>query len=329
MSDTHWWFFDLAVAIAVTGVLTFGILAGGHGLVRIAVTIPLVLFLPGYALVSALFPDEPNDDYRTFDEEKTGLGSPVLVSGGLEAIERTVLSVVLSVAIVPAITLFATVTPGGVTLEPVLSGLAVVTVVLALLAIGARYRCPPDRRFTPSLSSVTPFFTRGRPSPYERSGYRPYNVAIGIGLVLLLASGGFALANPPQHDGFTELSVGSQNVTGDTETMYDSTYTAGEQQELQATITNQEHDERTYTTVVLLQRVSDDGTDVTVRESTEVDRRTATVPDGVAHRQSLEITPTMRGNDLRLTVLLYDGEPPAEPTADNAYRVARLPIEVE
>ncbi len=111
--------------------------------------------------------------------------------------------------------------------------------------------------------------------------------------------------------------------------MYDSTYTAGEQQELQATITNQEHDERTYTTVVLLQRVSDDGTDVTVRESTEVDRRTATVPDGVAHRQSLEITPTMRGNDLRLTVLLYDGEPPAEPTADNAYRVARLPIEVE
>ncbi len=37
----------------------------------------------------------------------------------------------------------------------------------------------------------------------------------------------------------------------------------------------------------------------------------------------------MQGDDLRLTLLLYNGEPPAEPTADNAYRVARLPIEVE
>ncbi|WP_226481494.1 DUF1616 domain-containing protein [Natrinema amylolyticum] len=328
MSDTHWWFFDLAVVIAVTGALTFGIISGSSGSVRIVLTIPLVLFLPGYTLVSALFPDEPNDDYRTFDDEKTGLGSPLLVSGGLEAVERMVLSVVFSVAIVPAITLFATITPGGVTLEPVLSGLAVVTVVLALLAIGSRYRCPPDRRFTPSISSVSPFFTRVRPSPYERISYRPYNVAIGIGLLLLLASGGFALANPPQHDGFTELSIGSENVTGETETTYESTYTAGERQELQATITNREHEERTYTTVVLLQRVSDDGSNVTVRESTEVDRKTATVPDGGTHRQSLEITPTMRGDDLRLTLLLYEGEPPAEPTTDNAYRVARLPIEV-
>ncbi|PCR89637.1 DUF1616 domain-containing protein [Natrinema ejinorense] len=329
MSDTHWWFFDLAVVIAVTGALTFGIVSGIGGAVRIALTIPLVLFLPGYTLVSALFPDEPNDDYRTFDDEKSGLGSPLLVSGGLEPIERAVLSVVFSVAIVPAITLFAAVTPGGLTLEPVLSGLAVITVVLALFAIGSRYRCPPDRRFTPSISSVSPFFARDRPSPYERISYRPYNVAVGIGLLLLLASGGFALVNPPQHDGFTELSVESENVTGETGTMYESTYTAGERQELQATITNREHEQRTYTTVVLLQRVSDDGTNVTVGESAELDRKTATVSDGDTHRQTLEITPTMRGDDLRLLLLLYDDEPPAEPTTDNAYRVARLPIEVE
>ncbi|MFA9415099.1 DUF1616 domain-containing protein [Natrinema sp. HArc-T2] len=328
MSDTNWWFFDLAAGIAVTGALTFGIVSGITGIGRIVLTIPLVLFLPGYALVSALFPDKPNDDYQSFDDEKTGLGNPLLVSGGLEAIERAVLSVVFSVALVPAITLFATVTPGGVTLEPVLLGLAVLTVILASLAIGSRYRCPADRRFVPTLSSTTPFFTRSQLSPYDRVNCRPYNIAIAGGLVLLLASGGFALANPPQHDGFTELSVETESVTGDIDTMYESTYPAGESRELGVTITNQEHEEHRYTTVVLLQRVRYEGDDVTVHESTELDRTTATVADGESTRQSLEITPTMRGDDLQLTVLLYDGDPPAEPTVDNAYRVARLPIGV-
>lgn len=329
MSDTHWWFFDQAVVIAVTGALTLGIFSGIAGIGRIALTIPLILFLPGYALVSALFPDEPNDEYQSFDDEKTGLGNPLLVSGGLEPVERTVLSVVFSVALVPAVTLFATVTPRGIALESILSGLAILTVVLALAAIGARYRCPPDRRFVPSLSAATPFFARGRPSPYERVSCRPYNVAIAVGLLLLLASGGFALANPPQHDGFTEVSVETENVSGETQTMYDSTYTAGERDELNATITNQEHEERTYTTVVMLERVSSDGDNVTVNESTEMDRQTTTVAHGESRQQTYEITPSMRGNDLRLTVLLYDGEPPAEPTADSAYRKIHLPIEVE
>jgi len=105
MSDNQLWYLDLAAVVAVTGALTFGILSGVSGTIRIVLSIPLILFLPGYALVSALFPDKPNDDYRSFDQEKTGLGNPLLVSGGLEAIERTILSVVFSVALVPAITL--------------------------------------------------------------------------------------------------------------------------------------------------------------------------------------------------------------------------------
>ena len=328
MRDNHWWFFDLALVIAVTGGLTFGVISGVTGIGRIAITIPLVLFLPGYALVSALFPDEPNDDYRSFDDEKTGLGNPLLVSGGLEAIERAVLSAVCSVALVSAIALLATATPRGIVLESVLLGISMLTVALALLAIASRYRCPPDQRFVPSISSASPFFTRARPSPYGQRDPRPYNAAIAVGLLLLLVSGGFAVANPPQHDGFTEFSVGTENVTGETETMYKSTYTAGERQELETTITNQEHEEQSYTTVVLLQRVRYDGENATVNESTELTRQTATVADGESHRQTLEFTPTMRGNDLRLTLLLYEGEAPAAPSSETAYRTLHLPVEV-
>ncbi|WIV67422.1 DUF1616 domain-containing protein [Natrialbaceae archaeon AArc-T1-2] len=325
MSDTHWWFLDQAAVIAITGVLTFGVFAGASGVTRIVLTAPLVLFLPGYALVSALFPDEPNDDYQSFDEGKTGLVNPLLVSGGLEPVERFILSIVFSVSLVPAITLFSGVTPWGLTVKTVLSGLAVLTVILALVAISSRYRCSPDQRFTPSVS--VPSVTRSRSTLYERTNRRPYSVAVAIGVGLLVASAGFAVANPPQHDGFTEFSVETENVTGETETMYESTYDVGESRELETTISNHEHEERTYTTVVLLERVSYGDDEVTVQEADELERKTTTVPDGTTHRQTLEVTPTMEGEQLRLTLLLYDDEPPEEPTAENAYRVVSLPIE--
>lgn len=325
--DNSWWFFDLAVVIVLTGAATFGIFVGVDGVARIVLALPLLLVLPGYAAVSFLFPDEPTDEYNSFDEEKTGLGNPLLVTGGLEPVERFVMSIVFTVAIVPAIALFASATPGGIVPETVLSGIAICTVVLAILAIVARYRCPPENRFTPSIPS--PLYSRSGPEAYG-ANTAPFNVMIVLAIGLLLASAGFALANPPQHDGYTEFAIDTDEIDGDTETVYEASYSAGETATLETTITNQEHEEAQYTTVVLLERVSygDDG-DATVEESEELTREGATVPDGETHTQELEFTPTMQGDDLRLTLALYDGEPPVEPTGEDAYRTVTLPIEVQ
>lgn len=328
MDDSQWWFLDLAIVIAVSGALAFALFVGVPGPARIVLALPLICFLPGYALVSVLYPDEPDDDYRAFDDGKTGLSNPLLFDRGLEPIERFVLSVVFSVAIVPAIALITTATPRGVTAEPVLSGLALVTVVLTVVAIGSRYRCPPARRFSLTGTTASPFFTRSGTAAFGGTDPRPFNVAIAIGFVVLLASAGFALANPPTPDGFTEFAVETEPVTGDVDTVYESSYTQGESTELPISITNREHDDRTYTTVALLERVSDDGGEVTVEEREELTRETVTVADGETEAQSLEITPTMRGDDLRLTVLLYEGEPSGSSDAENAYRAIHLPVEV-
>ena len=328
MDDPDWWFLDLAIVIALSGTLAFALFAGVTGPVRIVLALPLICFLPGYALVSVLYPGEPDDDYRPFDEGKTGLSNPLLFVRGLEPIERLVLSVTFSVALVPAITLITTVTPRGVTLEPVLSGIALLTVALAVAAIVSRYRCAPTRRYSPSLATVLPVFTRNRNTAFSGPNPRPFNVAIALCFVLLLASAGFALANPPEHDGFTEFSVETEPVSGDVETVYESTYTQGETTELPVSITNHEHEDRTYTTVVLLERVSDDDGDVTVEERDELTRDETSVEDGATGEQTLEITPTMQGDDLRLTVLLYEDEPSGTPDADDAYRSIHLPIEV-
>ncbi|MHC3436839.1 DUF1616 domain-containing protein [Natrialbaceae archaeon A-gly3] len=325
MSENDWWFLDLALVIVVTGAISFGLFFGVTNVVRIVVAIPLVLFLPGYALVAVLFPDDPSDEYRPFDEERTGLRNPLLVTGGLEVIERFVLSTVCSVFLVPGVALISSATPRGLTPETTLLGVSLLTISLSLVAIVSRYRCPPERRFTPTLSSMVPVYTRSRPDPYDRTNVRPYNVGIALGLALLVATAGLALASPPQHDGFTEFAIETENVTGETDTMYEATYTTGETQELTASITNHEHGERTYTTVLVLERVGDDG-DVVERE--ELDRGSLTLADGDRGYQSLEVTPTIEGEDLRLTLLLYEDEPPTEPTAENAYRTIHLPVVV-
>ncbi len=327
MSDSDWWYLDLALVIALAGFSAFGLFAGVSGAVRIALASPLVLLLPGYALVSILFPEASSDGATPFDDEKTGLSNPRTTDGGIGGIERFILSVVLTVAIVPLVVLVSSATPWGVTLEPILIGVVAVTIVLSFLGILARWRCPPDRRFTASIPVAALWFTRAR-TPYDSTSATPFNALLALSMVVLLASAGYAIANPLQHDGFTEFAVETEPVTGETETMYTSSYAAGESQALPLAITNREHRETSYTTVVLLQRVTVDDGEVTITETDELARETATVSDGETYHQSIDITPTMAGDDLRLLVLLYEGEAPDDPTAENAYRVLRLPIEV-
>ncbi|WP_276257067.1 DUF1616 domain-containing protein [Halomontanus rarus] len=340
MSNSDWWYIDLAAVVAVTGLATFGLLVDLPGLLHLVVALPLVLFVPGYALVSVLFPDGVSDEQRSFDDAKTGLRNPVTDGRGIDSIERLVLSVVLSLALVPTVALVSSITPWGVTVQPILGGVGLVTITLALVGIVARARCSPDRRYVPSLPAGSlGFSARGR-SAYDSTNAKVFNVALACSLLFLLASAGYAIANPPQGEGYTEFYVETENVTGETETMYESSYTSGETQDLTVFVDNREHQETTYTTVVQLQRVEyaggdgagdGNGTDsdaVTVLETDELTRASTTVADGERESQTLEFAPTMAGDDLRLVVLLYEGEPPSEPSADDAYRVIRLPVEV-
>ena len=93
--------------------------------VRIILGLPLVLFLPGYALIATLFPRK--DD--------------------LDGIERIALSFGLSIAISPLLGLALNYTPFGIRLTPILIVLSVFTIALAIGAYVRRNRIPEgDRR---------------------------------------------------------------------------------------------------------------------------------------------------------------------------------------
>lgn len=330
MSNSDWWLLDLALVIAVTGFVTFGLFTSLSGPIRILLGIPLLLFLPGYAFVAVLYPDAPDDEYRPFDEEPSGRDRRLLPSGGIGTIERIALSIVASIAIVPAVTLVASASPWGITVQPVLAGIALATVVLSLLAIVHRSRYPPEQRFALSLSESSLLFSAERDS-YGRSAPSPtlYNGIFLIALLVLLATAGFAVATgPPDHDGYTEFQLETEEVDGEMETMYDDSLSAGESHSVTAYITNEEHEESTYTTVAALQQVSYEDDGVTVHEQDVLASESATVPDGETHEQTLEVEPTMTGDDLRLVLYLYEGDAPDEPTDDNAYRTIELPVTV-
>ncbi len=92
---------------------------------RAVLGIPLVLFIPGYVLITALFPRK--DD--------------------LELIERIALSFGLSIAVVPLIGLGLNFTPFGIRLVPVLLALCIYTFALISVSVYRREKVPEEKRF--------------------------------------------------------------------------------------------------------------------------------------------------------------------------------------
>lgn len=332
MRAENQWYVDLAVVGALTGLTLFVIVVGVGGLVRAGLAVLLVTLLPGYALIALLFPAEGSESSRMFDEDKRGLHSPVSGKTGVDTVERFVLSTASSLVLVSLVALLANFTPWGITLMPILFGTAGLTLLLALGALGRRAGLPPRRRYSPNPSQLISNVRYSMPRStfsVDDAWTRRFNVALVASLLLFAGSIGFAAVNPPQSDGFTEFYVETENVTSDTQSIYPSQFTAGETQELPVAVSNHEHERMDYSLIVLLQQVDGAAADATVREQRQLVAESFTLEPNATRNVSLSITPRTTGTDLRLVLLLYQDEPPTDPSIDTAYRALRLPIDVD
>jgi uncharacterized membrane protein len=150
-----------------------------------------------------------------------------------------------------------------------------------------------------------------------------------VGLLALSASAGYAAVASPQDDGFTEFYPETSNMTADTQSLYDATYTQGEEASFTTYVENHEGSNTAYMVVAELQRVDrgDDGSG-RVTESQRLATRDTSVAANTTRRVTVTFTPNMAG-DLRLVTYLYRGESvPENPSPASAYRTLRFNVTV-
>lgn len=324
------WFSDLLVVVCLTAVAVLMVISDISSLLRVVFVIPLVTVLPGYAFIAILYPGAARASPRVFDDRGRKLSDSIPTKGGINTVERIVLSVLSSLILVPAVVLGTNFTPWGISIEPILAGVVGLTGVLVFGAAVRRLRVPSSQRYTPSFSVLsTVLYTRKTPT-LSSTGPSQYlfNIALVIAIVLFVSSLGYAAVNPPTGDGFTEMYIETGDVTGDTESMYPSQFAAAETRSIPVTVANRENQVTDYGLVVLQQRVDGTGADERVTEVDRITQQRFTLNQGEDWSQSITVSPSMSGTDLRLVVLLYRGDIPADPSTDTAYRTLRLPIDV-
>lgn len=122
---------DLYLSEGYVAAMAALVLATGQSLV---IAILMVLFIPGYTLVAALFPGKEEIDW----------------------IERIALSFGLSIPVVPLIALVLNFTPFGIRLVPIVLSILVFSGVLGLVAYFRRMKLPVEERLSATLEIRRP-----------------------------------------------------------------------------------------------------------------------------------------------------------------------------
>ena len=336
---TSRWTTDLLVVLVSTalaaGVVYFDV---GASLLRTALVAPFVVFLPGYALVSALFPEQ----YDGGVDGRSAVAAPGTVGESISPAGRIGLATAASIALLPAVVMTSGFLHGSFRVELSFYALVALTVVLTLVALFRREALRSTERFTvPSVTKLlegVPGFFRIRKTTLSYSPtFAPdskrgllLNVALGASVVLLLGSVAGAYAYPTQGEEFTELYLVTQSDEGEfVAGEYPREFEVGESRPVYATVTNHEGTTQSYTLVTTIQQVDQSGDGTQVVQEAELSRTTRTLNPGETARIEDGLEPPFGGDRLRVQYLLYVDDPPANPSSETAYRSAHLWISVD
>jgi uncharacterized membrane protein len=153
--------------------------------VRVPLGLLMVLFVPGYTLIAALFPRK--DD--------------------LDGIERVALSFGLSIAVVPLMGLGLNYTPWGIRLTPVVVSISLFTIVMADVAYFRRNGLPPHERFSVEFlrgfEGVKSELTEGDRSRLDKA----LTIVLVLSIILSISALVYVIVTPKQGEKFTEFYI--------------------------------------------------------------------------------------------------------------------------
>ena len=298
---------DLAVSVVVT-LLTFGsvFLPVVHETVfRFAFALVFLSFVPGYVFVAALFPGRaPEPGFETKQAEAKEITDA----------ERITLSIGVSVALVTFAGMALNFTPWGIRLAPLVVLLSLLVCSLVAVAVRRRRAIAPKHRFAVSwrdwLNAV-------------------HGELFGRETRIDAGSVGYAVAVPTQDETYTEFYLLTEQTDGElTAGNYPATFTEGVPKELVIGVENREYEAVSYTVIIEIQRIQRENGSIRVVEQERAGQVESRVQHDGTWRQQHTVTPSLTGDRLRLTYLLYRGPIPEDPSIRNAYRDLHLWINV-
>ncbi len=249
--------------------------------IRMALAIPMVLFIPGYALVAALFPGK----------------------GDLDGTERIALSFGLSIAVVPLIGLLLNYTPWGIRLLPVLVSIIVFTLAMVLIAIHRR-RSLGKNAFTVSFRRMYASFKHEMFTVQETQFDRVLNVTLASLILILVLTFAYVVITPTHGENFSEFYVlGSDGMAEN----YNTQLEAGESVDVIVGIANHESTVTNYSLQVYL-----DNEPLNIPGTFQH----ISLNPNETWKRPLSIVPDDTSNDMKLQYLLYKEENITDPYGD-------------
>lgn len=278
--DTYGWCMDLLiVSVLVVGASVALLVPGVPQPIEWVLAVPFLIFLPGYAIISVLFPEPPTEPS---DDQPNPGSTP-------DWIVRVALSLVLSAVIVAVIGVVIDWT-ATIRLAPAVVAIGTVTLLGVGITALRRARRVPEQRFD-LFGGERPSFDIGMQT-----------VTLALAVLLLIGAVTFVAAAPIQQEAYSEAYLLAENDDGElVAEEYPTTFVGGEEQSLFLGLENNEYRPVTYNVVVVVQQV-DNGT-VTVQQ--RLSRSEVELVHGEDTVIENQLAPRLTGDDLRLQFQVY------------------------
>ncbi len=242
--------------------------------IRTVLGLPMVLFLPGYALIAALFPSK--DD--------------------LDGIERLALGFGLSIAVVPLIGLGLNYTPWGIRLIPILVSLSVFTLFMCVVAVYRRSQLPSEKAFSVSPGEVYESLKAPVSSQPESRLDRILTIILVISVLASVVALAYVVVSPKQGEKFTEFYILGMDGKADN---YTTHFTLGDDGQVIVGVVNHEYERAKYTMDI---RLNNDSLSIPSNV------QSFSLEHNATWERPVVFTPNSVGNNMKLEFLLYKND---------------------
>ena len=235
--------------------------------IRTILGLIMVLFLPGYALIAALFIGK--DD--------------------LDAIERIALSFGLSIAVVPLLGLGLNYTPFGIRLVPIIITLSFFTISMLAIAFIRRGSLPKDEQFSVPFQKMYASIKHEINTKPESKIDRILTIILVISIIASVSMLVYVVVTPKQGEKFTEFYILGPEGMADN---YPTKLLIGHTGNVIVGVVNHEYETTDYTIKFVLANETLNSLQFQLEHNS-------------TWEQNIEFTPEHAGNDSKLNIFLY------------------------